>query len=88
MVVWGGYDGVAVTSSPLLADNGGPTLTHALAFGGSVTGFTPIPVIRENTTTGQRLRGNPGDAGWDCEALGLTVVPGQRVATGARGTAD
>ena len=55
---------------------------------GAVTGFTASKVICDDQTTGERVRGNPGVASWDCEALGLAVDPGDRVRTGGVGTAD
>jgi hypothetical protein len=116
---------------PVLADNGGPTETHALvpgspaidaipaadpacmgtdqrgvprpqgdgcdigavefgrtagAFGATVVGLQPRTVWCRNETTGQVVTFEPGGAtSWDCEAAGLVIQPGDRVATRVRG---
>jgi len=56
--------------------------------GGSVTGMTANVVICRNVTTGQTVTVPPSESSWNCEALGLTVSPGDVVITGARGTID
>jgi Right handed beta helix region len=123
---------------PVLADHGGPTLTHALvpgspaidaiprgtngcgttvisdqrerarpqpaggrcdigayevevagqALGAWVTGFTPQTVVCTNVTTGQNVTLNAPATSWDCEAAGVGVTAGDRVAMRVRGTVD
>ena len=55
------------------------------SLGASVTGMTPRTAICRNVTTGEQVTlKNPGPA-WDCEAAGLDVTVGDRVALLVRG---
>ena len=47
--------------------------------GGSVTALRPHQVRCENIITGQAVEGGVQGTSWNCEALGLTVLPGDRV---------
>jgi hypothetical protein len=56
--------------------------------GGSVTRMTPSRVFCQNLTTHQIVNARTSGTSWDCGAMGLVVMPGDSVMTGALGTAD
>jgi hypothetical protein len=55
------------------------------ALGAWVTGFTPQTVVCQNVTTAQVVTLSDPVSPWDCEAVGLGVSPGDRVAIHVRG---
>src|SRR5882724_202152 len=58
------------------------------ALGAWVTGFTPHSAVCKNVTTGQQVPlSDPGPA-WDCEAAGLGVSSGDRIAIVVHGPVE
>ncbi len=91
-------NGVAISGRTLIAgapfDDNGISLSgqgaayvfEAIGTGGTLAGVAVTRVTCRNITTGERA-GHPEDSGWDCEASGMSVSPGDTLRAQINGTA-